>query len=860
MASNIFNSYAGGNGSYATTYNKIQTLNDDLQNSLIFDTKRHSIWTKGEEYGYSNAIFISDNGSNGNFINGVSISYDKNAYTITYNKGYAFDTLSGTKGDNNLVSNITASNGTITITYIKSSDLSASYSNTAGDADTLDGSHKNELLTNVSLTANGNNTKVSVTVGGTEKNSSLTVPYASDAGTLNGHAGTYFANKIQLTGDITSNETTVSSYKLSVSTTHYIPDTATSRTGTGATSFIASNGFNDENAHYLRDGISILNGLKLDAKKHVVGTYEVIIKETYPTELTNTNVASNSEFGRKITLTTNYNDSYSTVIPFATNTSAGVLKTYSAALTSAPETYLTTTEGRYYASRLNSDNKLITNVPWENFWSYKASVSNNSGSKLTFTYHKYVGSSYTDSTFDVTIPIADASNFGVVKSSTTGTTSGRDYNVQVKSDATMKVNVPWTDRYVNSASFSGNTSGVSGVRMTLTRAGSDTATVTGDIPLMTDSVFGVAKLGDSTQRDISASRVYGIAKDANGKLCVNVPWTDTTVDSVTHHYAPTANTNSALNVVASGSDNAAFGTTSFVTGVNISRDAAGHVTGLTVDSKKLPSLTSTYPTIETKNTNQSYNLLFTDKTSGSLAKSYVNNGLTFNPATNTLSFSGGGLISTGDHNGHINGDDNILYLEGGANGINIYGNSAPIEIKSDDYNIDLDAGGGNIYLSGSSLFSTSGTISNTNSYSYISQSNSGLITLHSFNAQPTQAVIQINPEDGILLENPYIKFKTTKNNLYPQGVSSGSHYENNIIQISNNGIYQRVYFTGTSTYGNLFEVSYTGALKFKRLSQAVNPNLSTSYAVGHGTESNYIDQITVASSPGSDSHTLYVVI
>lgn len=44
-----------------------------------------------------------------------------------------------------------------------------------------------------------------------------------------------------------------------------------------------------------------------------------------------------------------------------------------------------------------------------------------------------------------TLPIASASALGGVKSATTGTTPGRDYKVQVNSDGTMKVNVPWTD-------------------------------------------------------------------------------------------------------------------------------------------------------------------------------------------------------------------------------------------------------------------------------------------------------------------------------------------------------------------------------------------------------------------------------
>ena len=52
MASNIFNTYTSGDGSYTTTYNKIKTLSGDAPYSLIFDKSRHSIWTQGTEYGY----------------------------------------------------------------------------------------------------------------------------------------------------------------------------------------------------------------------------------------------------------------------------------------------------------------------------------------------------------------------------------------------------------------------------------------------------------------------------------------------------------------------------------------------------------------------------------------------------------------------------------------------------------------------------------------------------------------------------------------------------------------------------------------------------------------------------------------
>lgn len=54
------------------------------------------------------------------------------------------------------------------------------------------------------------------------------------------------------------------------------------------------------------------------------------------------------------------------------------------------------------------------------------------------------------------LPIANANTLGGVKSATTGTTSGRDYNVQINADGTMKVNVPWTNTTYRVATQSAN--------------------------------------------------------------------------------------------------------------------------------------------------------------------------------------------------------------------------------------------------------------------------------------------------------------------------------------------------------------------------------------------------------------------
>ena len=89
-----------------------------------------------------------------------------------------------------------------------------------------------------------------------------------------------------------------------------------------------------------------------------------------------------------------------------------------------------------------------------------------------------------------TLPIASATVLGGVKSSTTGTTPGRDYNVEINADGTMKVNVPWVD-----------------LNTTYAKA--------------TDTTLGLVMIG-YTEND----KNYPVELDGDGKMFVNVPWTD----------------------------------------------------------------------------------------------------------------------------------------------------------------------------------------------------------------------------------------------------------------------------------------------------------------------------------------------
>lgn len=76
--------------------------------------------------------------------------------------------------------------------------------------------------------------------------------------------------------------------------------------------------------------------------------------------------------------------------------------------------------------------------------------------------------------------------------------------------------------------------------------------------------------------------------EIKAKLPAN-PNTDTSVTSAANHYTPSTNSGSALNVDASSTTSATWASTSLVTGVNLSRDSKGHVTGLTVDSIRMPA-------------------------------------------------------------------------------------------------------------------------------------------------------------------------------------------------------------------------------------------------------------------------------
>lgn len=145
---------------------------------------------------------------------------------------------------------------------------------------------------------------------------------------------------------------------------------------------------------------------------------------------------------------------------------------------------------------------------------------------------------------------------------------------------TVNITIPSnTDRYVNSANFADDSTATaaSPVKMTLTRAGSDTNTITANIPKVSSSSAGVVPKGSAVSSQSTTTKF--LREDGTWATPSYTTNTDTKVTAVGNHYTPAkSTTKSASGGTLTDITNSASGT-QVITGVEM--DAKGHVTGVT---------------------------------------------------------------------------------------------------------------------------------------------------------------------------------------------------------------------------------------------------------------------------------------
>ena len=214
---------------------------------------------------------------------------------------------------------------------------------------------------------------------------------------------------------------------------------------------------------------------------------------------------------------------------------------------------------------------------------------------------------------------------------------GKNYPVEVTNDSKAYVNVQWTDTGCTQA---GHYS--SSITSTTVSVGNQSPSHGGEFKIPTISF-------DSKGHYVST-----------GTTTVTLPTdnnTDTKVTSVENHYTPLATTADTISKTASSNTSATWGSTSLVTGIDIKRDAKGHVTDVTLKAIKMPDNpnTDTDTHYTSKNIVSSSSTATTDAaaaTNGYVYLNHIENGVV--TSSHLLQGSNGISIVRQTSNGSIN--------------------------------------------------------------------------------------------------------------------------------------------------------------------------------------------------------------
>lgn len=258
----------------------------------------------------------------------------------------------------------------------------------------------------------------------------------------------------------------------------------------------------------------------------------------------------------------------------------------------------TETAGRVYPVAIDKNSKLAVNIPWtDNNTTYTFASGTNGftvtpsgGSAQTVTVTPSITNNVTGSGTNGKLTKWNGAN-----TITDGPTLSSAISTQTTSTKFLREDGTWsapsyianTDRYVNSASFADNTTNSTSnpVKMTLTRAGSDTTSVTASIPKVSSSSAGVVPKGAAVSTQSQSTKF--LREDGSWAAPSYTTNTDTSVTSSANHYTPS--TASGSDKTASASGATAAWSIDVVKGVTLNTDGKGHVTGISVTSGKIPA-------------------------------------------------------------------------------------------------------------------------------------------------------------------------------------------------------------------------------------------------------------------------------
>ena len=216
----------------------------------------------------------------------------------------------------------------------------------------------------------------------------------------------------------------------------------------------------------------------------------------------------------------------------------------------------------------------------------------NTDTKVTSAANHYAPSADSNSAISASASGATAAwGIDVVK----GVSLSRDAKGHVTGVSVTSGKIPTnpnTDRYVNTAAFGDDTTNNAGspVKMTLTRAGSDSSTVTANIPKVSSSGAGVVPKGASVSSQSQSTKF--LREDGSWAAPSYTTNTDTKVTSAANHYAPSEDSNATK--TASGATGTAGATVQVITAIKT--DGKGHITGIVsgaaTDSRPVTSVNS----------------------------------------------------------------------------------------------------------------------------------------------------------------------------------------------------------------------------------------------------------------------------